>query len=306
MIYVQTKKLFYIFATLVIILVPILFLPFGFLPMQYVSFIFALLVLEVLIYATYLRIANWDAPLLPLLILSLIITLVRAALCAVSTLFIGLVQVPEAISGALILYLWLGNPVSFIVQVGILCLIIPHFLLEFAPGLLGSNVSRFLQKERSATQEPTIPATTAQQVSSPTATSGFYNVYSFPELEAQLSKSIGLEGFIVFSEEGLVMWEKLHINIDSERLVVLLMTLGKDIKRSTTSLGLAHTDTIIVETDEHLIFNGFVNSVFGYTLIFNASIPRDEMYHRIDMISDSINVLLKTRYQTLVLSRAER
>ena len=305
MILVHSKSLLYLAGLILLIIIPVMLLPIGYLPLDYIPFVFALLLLEIAIYVSYLRIGNWTTPLFPLIILSLLMALLRAVLCVVSLMLLDVIKVPPVLAESPILYLWLGNPISIILQIVLMCLLLPHFLIDFAPGLLGEKIAQFFEKEQSGT---TVPSFREHRVVLSQMTPGatIYNVYSFPELEAQISKCIGLEGFLIYTDEGLIVWRHLNLNIDTERLVVRLYHLSENMKQSIGAMGLAHTNKIIVETDEHLIFNGFVDSVFGFVLIFNVSIPEEEINRRIDLLSESIKVFLKTRYATFVLSRAER
>jgi len=306
MIFVRSKILFFAFTFILLILTPLVFVPFIHVPLDYIPFVFSLLLLELFIYLTYTRIGNWTVPLTPLFIYSLFLLLLRAILCGISVLLFPLVRGAATAEHTPFLFMWLGSLPSFVIQVVVLCLITPHLLMEFAPGLLGSVLPEFMKKETNLTpQISSSPAPVSSYNTIPPMT-GFYNVYSFQELEAQLSKCIGLEGFIIFTEESVILWQHLNLNIDAERLVVELRLIGENIRKMTTALGLAQTDKIILETDEHFIVNGFVNAVLGYVLIFTPTMSIDEMYRRIETISESVSVFLRTKYHTLISSKAER
>lgn len=305
MIFIRSKILFFVFAILLLILTPMVFVPFINIPLEYLPFVFSLLLLELLIYLTYVRIGNWSVPLAPLFIYSLILVLSRAVLCGISMLLSHLVEFVTPAPSSFLL-IWLGNPLSYIIQIVVLCLITPHLLIEFAPGLLGSELSEFMKEELNAIPYRSASPRTITSLTTPPPTTGLYNVYSFQELEAQLSKCIGLEGFIIFTDESVVLWQYLNLNIDAERLVVKLSLLGENIRKLTSSLGLAQTNKIFLETDEHFIVNGFIDSVMGYVLIFTPTMNIDEMFRRIEIISESVNVFLRTKYRTLITSKAER
>ncbi len=305
MLFIKGKKLFLVFASFLLIFIPLVFKPATISSLDNISMTFLFLLLEVALYVIYSRIGNWDVPFGSLMTSALILALFRALICLVSSLLIFMAPLSFEVETIPFILIWLGNPVSFLLQIIIICLMMPHLFIEFAPGLLGVELTHkvFPQFEETSrnygqTQSISKPATQA-------SLSNLFNVYTFDELEAQLGKTIGLEGFIVYSEENLIMWKYLNIEIDSERLVVDLGFLSKRMKDLTPALELAHTRKIIVETKDHFVVNGYVDSVFGYILIFNTTTAVDEIYQRLNVIGNSISVLLKTRYQTLLATRTK-
>ncbi|MCX7766856.1 MAG: hypothetical protein N2246_09165, partial [Candidatus Sumerlaeia bacterium] len=237
---------------------------------------------------------------------ALMLTLFRAVVCACSLLILNLFPIIPASPQPTFVSLWMGNPISIFLQIIIIGLIIPHILREFAPGLLGKQLETIISLDIQSGKEEKFPTSHNSESIPVSKVSTVYNIYSFPELDTLLNKTIGLEGFIIYNEEGLIVWQNTRIKIDAERLVIEAMRSGERIKTWTTELGLLPCTKILLETSSHCILNGFVNRTFGYILIFNRTLPVEEMQYRVSVIGESISGFLKSQYRALINSKEER
>lgn len=306
MLILRKKSLLLIFTVLVLILIPLLFTgkrPFY---SHYAGIIFIFIILELAIYVTYILASNWSLLLFPVLTTALVLTLFRAIMCLGSLLVIHLFPIISPTTQINFVLLWMGNPLSIFLQILIIGLILPHLLREFAPGLLGKQLNKLISLETQSGEETTTSTSQTSEQPPASKVSTVYNIYSFHELDTLLTKTIGLEGFIIYNEEGLIVWQNTRIKIDAERLVIEAIRSADKIKTWTTELGLLPCTKILLETSSHCILNGFVNRIFGYILIFTRTLPLEEMQYRVSVLGESISGFLKTHYRALINSQTER
>ena len=297
MLFVKTRTLFYVFMFFVIIAIPIILPPVIPVSAMYLPLFAGLLIFELAFYLTYVRIGNWSVEFTPLLSFSIFLALFRAFMCLIAGMLAALFEI-RSTTGAWesFVLIWLTNPVSLLLQMLVIALATPHILMEIAPGLLGPRLTDLLRMEQVAMKSvsSSSDATTAPPTATPAG--GAYLVYSFEELDAQLIKTVGLEGFIIYSSEGVVVWKNLHINIDTDRLVIEVRELLDKTGSLTGTIGLDSVLSVIFQTHNHILFNGIMDDRFGYILIFNTKLPIPEIYGRVEVITESIKLFLSSRY----------
>jgi predicted regulator of Ras-like GTPase activity (Roadblock/LC7/MglB family) len=122
-------------------------------------------------------------------------------------------------------------------------------------------------------------------------------LYSFQELENYFHKIIGLEGFVLYSHEGLVVWKDLQIDLDVESLVARYKNYNAGIDWVTQECGLGQSMRFIVETQHHFLINIHVATGFFLLLVFNNQLPLSDIVHRIGIMVRSIQAFLASRYR---------
>lgn len=194
------------------------------------------------------------------------------------------------------IYPWL-NPLAALFQVLVLLLAGPYMLAVMIPELIGREEAESLTAGKGAQE--------SQTVSGPIDTSptgGFIQVFSYQELSAQLKKNPGLEGFIIYNDEGLVVWQELPLKIDTEALTCRLMSLNGGIGRLMLESGLSRVRRCLIESRDHHVLATTLNQNFGIILIYNGRTPITQVYSRISVICKSAREFLQWKYPALPMA----
>ncbi len=251
--------------------------------------------IELLIYFIAVLVMNPRATLGMALVTSMCYTVLRAVCSLVGGSF-ALLFLPENPDFNIFLP-WL-NPVSGVVQGVVLITAGPYLLALMIPELIGRRESEQLLAGRTDAEQRS-----SQQVAIETSpTGGFIQVFSYPELAAQLKKNPGLEGFIIYSDEGLVVWEDLPLKVDSEELACKLMNYTHSCGQLMVDSGLARVRRFVLESREHHILATTLNQNFGMILIYNGRTPIQQIYSRLSVIAKTSREFLQWRYPSLPLA----
>lgn len=174
----------------------------------------ALLLAELALHTALLSTQGQVRSFMPCLTVAWVFTLMRGAAVGVATGLLWLFAPdPSRLAlGAVYGLLWGGVPISAAIQVGIVLLAQPIFLHTWAPGFLSQQALDEMSPKTPETAAvpvveplPTDRPTPSRQTPAPQAQPF---LYSFPELERYVERVIGLEGFVLLSDEGLVVWER--------------------------------------------------------------------------------------------------
>ncbi|MBI1292626.1 hypothetical protein GC173_15520 [bacterium] len=186
------------------------------------------------------------------------------------------------------------NPVAVIVQVATLVLAGPYMLAVVFPDLLGRDaVERISGKAASPVGGTTLESNPA---------GGFIQAFSYEELGAFIRKSHGIEGFIIYSQEGLVVWHDLPLRIDIDRLTARVLSSSVQVGDIMQDNGLTKVRRVMVETREHFLFATTLNHNFGLILLFNSKVTPEEILSRIAVIAKSSREFLQWKYPALPLA----
>ncbi len=290
MILFRKDFLFCVFGFLTLFLLPFFFTPMPPLPTH--TMLFPVVALEFLLYFLYIRVNTKQTILGPTFVCSFVLVVGRWIICLIDGLLFSLFN-PDFLASN-IGALWVGNPVSALLQMFVILTFVPHLAVRFAPGFLGETARSILSQSSSLPVQKSV----SQKPELPTATplGGLVRVYSFQELEDYFHKIIGLEGFVLYSDEGLVVCKNLQINLDVEGLVARYYNFNSGIEWVTQSHGLGQPTRITVETQNHYLFNIQVTSQFFLLLIFNNQLPLLDIVHRIQIMVRSVQAFLASRY----------
>lgn len=215
--------------------------------------------------------------------------------------FVGAMLAKSAGEGAPgLMDLWVGNPVSAIVQGLVLAMLGTHVLATFLPEAVGSEVvSRVGSEDRPTRGSSRDSGPQMQQTS---ASGGFVQVYSYEELSGVLRKTQGLEGFLVVSSEGLVVWRELPMRIEVEALVARTLSMMDQYGTVMESSGLTRVRRVMVESKEHLLFTTPLNLNFGILMLFSSRTPMEEILSRIGFMTKTSREFLQWKYPALPLA----
>lgn len=186
---------------------------------------------------------------------------------------------------------WL-HPIATVIQ-GVTMLIAGPFLLAtILPDLVGSDqVEKLLGTPKKVT---------SGMDSNPTG--GFVQVFSFEELGAQIKKCHGLEGFVIYSNEGLVVWRDLPMRIDLDVLTAQVLKHSMGLGALFSDSGLTKVRRVMVESREHFLFATTLNQNFGLILLFSGRVAPEEILARIAVLAKTTREFLQYKYPALPLA----
>jgi predicted regulator of Ras-like GTPase activity (Roadblock/LC7/MglB family) len=196
-----------------------------------------------------------------------------------------------------VLRAWVGNPVGVFLQGIVLMLATPHVLQSLAPGLISDSMEQILTGRGEA--ETGRASAHESAVGEVTPVGGFIQVFSLQELQSMFRKSIGMEGFIIYTSEGLVLWKDMPIRLEVDALVARAQAVTERLAGEVEDAGLASVTNILVESRDHLIFNTRLSPDFGLIMIFANGVKVQECWARLAVMARSTQEYLHWKYPTL-------
>lgn len=198
-------------------------------------------------------------------------------------------------SAADFLWVW-GNPIVTVVQVAIMVLAGGYLLAMTVPDLLGQAQAAALLGIGAKKQQDQ-PRTGLDA----NPTGGFIQVFSFEELAAVVKKSHGIEGFMLVSTEGLVVWRELPLRVDVDSLSAKIFGHSQAIGSLVEDSGLTKVRRLMVESREHFLFATTLDQNFSLILLFNGRVAPEEILSRIAVLAKSCREFLQWKYPSLPL-----
>jgi predicted regulator of Ras-like GTPase activity (Roadblock/LC7/MglB family) len=256
------------------------------------------LVVEIIIYFVAAMVANARASIGMAMGTAIFYTIIRA----VSSLIGAIIF--QSLNGGLlraanqefsILLAWV-SPFPMVIQMVVLLLAGPYLLAAIFPDLLGEEEAAKL----GGTSAPTTRPATQTLDASPSG--GFVQVFSFEELAGVLKKSHGIEGFVIYSNEGLVVWHDLPLRINIEALTGRLLDASIRIGNVMQGSGLTKVRRVMVETKEHFVFATTLNQNFGIMMVYNGRVAPEEVLSRIAVVAKTSREFLQWKYPSLPLA----
>lgn len=236
--------------------------------------------------------------------ISISIVIVRFLIAAVASLALALpgdVATDEALFRT-----WVGNPIGTLIQGLVLAVTFPHLLATIAPSFLSERGLRVLTESISGGEEnvsplaePVFLGEQTQFLASKAVVSGSVQLFSYDELQAFFRKAPGLEGFLIYSAEGLVQWRDIPFKLDADEFAARLMTSLDGTGALVEGFGLTRMRNLVIEAKEHLIFSVSLNGNFGLVLIFSSHTSPEECWSRVSNLSKSAREFLEWKYPGL-------
>jgi hypothetical protein len=293
MILTPHKMLFLLSSGAVIVLIPFLTMPLVEEQSPSPLLVPLVVVFEIIVYFLYVSFRKEITDVLPYIICAVLVALFRFLTSLLGGFYLAVIGHGGVSDN--VLRLWAGHPVSVMLQIGAVLLVLPHVIAVTAPGMLTESSRRRLMMMPPAVEEPR--STPAQAgVSEVAPVGGFVRVYSFRELESFFRKIVGLEGFVLFSDEGLIVWKDLQMRLDVDTLIVRYRLFDNDMGRVTKHAGLQTVYRWILQSREHIICHIALKSSFSLLLFFNTQLSLAEVAAKIDLLSRTAQELLNTRY----------
>lgn len=224
-----------------------------------------------------------------------ILLLTARALCSIFAGFAAALMLEGAAPS--ILSIWVGSIPSAVLQVLLLLISGFHLISALMPDLLEPDVRARLEGDA----EIKAPAYGGRNVpgerGSPSG--GFVQVFGYDELSGVIRKTPGLEGFVIYSAEGLVVWRDLPMRIELDSLVAKMLSNSDLVGATVEDAGLSRVRRIMVESRDHFVFTTALNSNFGLLLVFNSRVSTEEVIGRLSYIAKTAREFLQWKYPTL-------
>lgn len=240
---------------------------------------------EFLVYFSSCFIFNSRMTLPSIAFISLAMVLARGIASGLSSILLDLLVAERAAPG--MVAAWVGNPVSVVLQAVAMMIVAPQLIATQAEGS-GDSPS-------AASRDPR-----ASRDSAPAG--GFVQVFSFDDLSGVLRKTPGLEGYIIHSSEGLVVWKELPMRLATDEVAARLVETASSLGNLAETNGLSRLKKTIVQTREHLLFVADLNPNFGMILIYSGRTKLADCDARIEILARTAREFLQWKYPGLTMA----
>ena len=249
-----------------------------------------LFVLEILIYFFFGSLAGTSLSTTQLVEYSMIMAVFRFALCLIGAMVFSSFQaIPHTTA---IQILWAGNPLLILLQVFLLMMFGPYLILVFFPGLMGEKEHLYLSEVETSRRMKPLRSVRSESI----PLGGFIRVYGFLELGRLFSNLIGIEGYILYTWEGLVLWQDCQLRLDMEKVVSCFMKEWDCHRVNDLAIGFDEPLRIVTQTNEHSFIHVMFNRDFSGIFIFRPDAHMSEILGRMKYLDRTAREFLATRY----------
>jgi predicted regulator of Ras-like GTPase activity (Roadblock/LC7/MglB family) len=252
---------------------------------------FAAAIIEVVVYFVVTMISNARATIGMAFITSIVYTLLRWICSFLGGVLHGLNVTGGGVEAIQVCI----NPISGVIQVALLLMAGPYLLSITIPELVGAGEAALLRGEA----QRSVNATTKQAGLEATPSGGFFQVFSFEELAAMMKKSPGLEGFIIYSNEGMVVWKDFPVQVNLDVLTARVSSEASLLGQLFEENGLTKVRRLMLESREHYLFATTLNQNFGLIMLFSGRSAPEEIFSRIAVLAKSTREFLQWKYPSL-------
>jgi len=253
------------------------------------------LLIEVVVYFLGAVVSNPEIHAARALLLAVLLCLTRLVVSAVAGLLIAFLS--EETLGDATLRAWVGNPAGVFLQVFLLMLMAPHVVQMLAPGLLSPQIIAVM--EGGTVPRPPPPMGRQDLTRGAEPVGGFIQVFSLQELQSIFRKSVGMEGYIIYTSEGLVLWKDFPIRLDVEALAAQAAASTEATAATMEGFGLSRVRRVVVEAREHNIFQTRLNPNFGLIMLFSSSVRIEDCWSRMSILARTTQEYLHWKYPDL-------
>lgn len=299
----KMNRLFFILGFLALLAIPLMVPAFGTVQMdagdietaQISQLILIIIVLvEIFLYFFFGLISGAAASILKLIQYSFLMFLVRFIICFIAAIIFALFKIlPQTY--AVILF-WVGNPILALIQIFILMFYGPHLAIALGTEMINEESVKAIKSDQNEDMRPAaIPP-----YSGAAPSGGFVHLFNFNELGRQLTNIIGMEGFVLYTWEGLILWENCPLRVDKEKLAVRSLFEWQHLKDSQRDTGFGEPGTFISETPDHRFIHVAFDSRFFGVMILKKEADLGDILNRLSLQERSIREFLDMRYSLLL------
>ena len=194
------------------------------------------------------------------------------------------------------LLLWMANPYVVIIQILVIMMFSPHLIADISSSAISEEARRNLGKEpREGMQKrPEHFHIEGEPVG------GFIRVYSFEELGRLISNIVGVEGFVLYTWEGLVLWENCQLSFDMEKVVVTSQKAMDYLTATQDKIGMGAPSKVLTRTDDHYFLNVQFNDKFCGVIILKSDVNVGEILQKFSYIEKSATEFFEMKYSPLI------
>lgn len=257
-----------------------------------------LLAVELLVYFILSMVANPAASLGAVIGLSVLMVLARLCCVVVGVSLAGWLgdlstPVPDTIASVL------SNAFFFLLHLMIVLIASAHVVDAMLPDYFTEDGKQRLRGDEAPLAEA--PATTMRVGAAPehSAKGGFVQVFSFEELSGVLRKSSGLEGFLIYNTEGLLVWRDLPLRLEVDDLVAQLSSSHAQLSGRVERGGLTRVSRLAMELRDHLVFVAPLNAGFGMVLVYSGRVSPADCFSRLGNVARTAREFLAWKYPAL-------
>lgn len=256
-----------------------------------------ILLLELAIYGVLTLVANPRMSILRVLGIAISLMVFRAVCSLLASAIAAGIQPVDPVGP---LDCWVGSPIAVLLQVVTVILVAGHLVAFIDPSALDSETVARLGVDGSPTSAPR-PIRGEMRSSEAVPTGGFIQVFSYEELSAMLRKTPGLEGFLVYTQEGLIAWRDLPMRLELDALAARFKAMEVASSGMMDENRLGRQRRLVFQTREHTICVQDLNTNFGLILVYNGRVSLGEIDERIEQIGKTTREFLQWKYPGLTL-----
>lgn len=265
-----------------------------------------LLAVELLVYFVLSMVANPAASLGAVIGLSVLMVLARLSCVVVGVSLAAVLgdltavvpntdmlsPVPQVIAAVL------SNAVFFLIHLMTMLVASPHVVDALLPTYFSAEGKARLHGDEAPVGDE---AAVVRVASAPehSAKGGFVQVFSFEELSGVLRKSTGLEGFLIYNNEGLLVWRDLPMRLEVDDLVAQLSSSHHQLSGRVERGGLTRVSRLAIELRDHLVFVAPLNAGFGMVLVYSGRVSPADCFARLGNVARTAREFLQWKYPAL-------
>lgn len=295
MIRMQRPMLFFFMCCATVFLMPFLFMVSEPMDADEVSLVGVVLLLgEVAAYALWIGLFT-QVNLIILAAVPVGLAIGRMLLAALGAVYVNLMGIGPG--GDAFMVLWLGQPLAVVLQVLVFIFVLPYFLAVMAPGVLTDTIFESIIGHESPHAAPVEkPAAASPANKDITPTGGVLQIYTLEDIPKFFEKVAGLEGYAIYTNEGLLFCHNLDEEQRVERLGVRVQQCLDSMRTTAHDCDLEEPSRLILESDNFSMFLTPITPHFWGLFIFNKNVSLDNCHGKIKVLANSVKSFFTTRY----------
>jgi len=248
---------------------------------------------EFVVYFILGLLANKRMKLQSLAGVAIVMMVARAAATALGLGLYMLAIAPQPSQPPSFVAIWAGVPLAAFLQGLVLVLGWPHAIAFIAPSLLGSDAMEKMAPDAIVTA----PREVMSHDTAPAG--GFIQAYDFDEVAALVRKSPSVEGMLITSNEGLVVWRDLPLRLDVDEVAAQLEAAQASTGDLFDRYAIGAPRMTLYQTPMHTICHSALDGNFGLILFYRAEASTQEIQARFGVLARTVQEFLHWKYPGL-------
>ncbi|MBN1903268.1 roadblock/LC7 domain-containing protein [Candidatus Sumerlaeota bacterium] len=253
-----------------------------------------LVIIEILIYLFFGILSGGGSSLPYLCLYSFLLLLFRLLCCFLSGIVFS--DYNETHSLASLIGFWMGNPLLVLLQMFLLMMLGPHLAWLLNPRMVSDKALGFVGERKAFLETRNLRPGSSEA----TPVGGFVRVYNYEELGSLFLNVMGMEGYILYTHEGLILAKDCQLRFDSDRLAAISLVEWNNHKNAQLKIGFDEPERIISQTSEHNFLHVSFNQRFYGIFIFKRKVDMEETLSRLEPLTRSARELLEMKYSPVI------